>query len=393
MLSGGGARGAYEAGALRFVLHDLPRRAGQPVAARFVCGTSAGALNGTYVAAHTGNPNGVLGLSRLWQRLTIEQVYRFETMDMLRSPLRLLRGRVGDELSLVNASPLHALIRDQMPWDALDASLNSGRLEALVLAATEVASGRCCHFIDRRVPGPEVLLPEPDEIMVPTRMSAEHCLASAAIPFLFPPVTVGEQAMVDGGLRQNTPLTPALRLGADRVLVVGVKRPLSERPGPVRAIAPDQLSLTFLLGKALNALMLDPIERDLGRVERMNALLEWAIEEFGAEFADRLANRPAGKGAPYHVVRTLFLRPTEDLGQHAAAAWASGKVQCNRPTRMLLSGIASEEAEDEADLLSYLLFDRTYTGDLEALGYEDARRREEEIARFFDLGNVTSRGL
>ena len=118
-----------------------------------------------------------------------------------------------------------------------------------------------------------------------------------------------------------------------------------------------------------------------------------AIEEFGVEFADRLANRPVGKGTPYHVVKTLFLRPSEDLGQHAAAAWASGKVKCNRPTSMLLSSIATEEAEDEADLLSYLLFDHTYTGELEALGWEDARRREEEIARFFDLGNGPSKAI
>lgn len=386
VLAGGGARGAYEAGVLRFVMHELSRRSGEIISPRIVSGTSAGALNGTYVAACAGRPEGALELARIWQTLSIDRIYKFEAMDLLRSPLRLLGRQLGRELSLVDASPLHQLVRDEMPWADLSAALDRGLLEAIVVAATEVAAGRCYYFMDRRVPGPPIELPYPEERVIPTRLRPEHTLASAAIPFLFPPVNIDGEAFQDGGLRQNTPLTPALRLGARRLLVVGVKRALSERP-PDQTVAPENLSLTFLMGKALNALMLDPIEHELHRVERTNQLLAWGVETYGPDFLVRInAALNPGVASPWHPVETLFVRPSEDLGTMSAAAWRAGQVVANRPTRFLLSSIASQEDANEADLLSYLLFDKSYTGALEALGYEDAARREEALARFLGIG-------
>ncbi len=386
VLAGGGARGAYEAGVLRFVLHELPRRSGERIVPRVVSGTSAGALNGTYIAARCDDPAGALELARIWQTLTVDRIYRFEAVDLLRSPLRILGRKVGDELSLVDARPLHRLVREDLPWASLDRVLNDGTLHALVVAATEVAAGRCFYFMDRRVPGPPIELPYPEEKLVQTRIRAQHTLASSAIPFLFPPVDIDGDAFQDGGLRQNTPLVPALRLGASHLLVVGVKRPLSERP-PEHRVRPEALSLTFLMGKAMNALMLDPIERELHRVERINRILDFGTREYGPDFADKLnAALNPGTLTHYRSVSTLFVRPSEDLGQMSAAAWRAGKVRASRPTQFLLSRIASQEAEDEADLLSYLLFDHHYTGALEALGFEDAARQEESIARFLRLG-------
>ena len=386
VLSGGGARGAYEAGVLRFVVHELSRRSGEIVAPRLVSGTSAGALNGCYLAARSGDPAGALDLSRIYQSLKIERIYKFEAIDLLRTPFRLL-GRSGTR-SLVDASPLHRMVREDLPWASLDHALTHGPLEALVVAATEVGSGRCTYFVDRRRPGPPVQLPYPEEVVVETRFRAEHCLASAAIPFLFPPVEIDGESYQDGGLRQNTPMTPALRLGAERLLVVGVKRALSERPVE-RKVRPEELSLTFLAGKALNALMLDPIERELHRVERTNQILRWGVETYGPEFVDRFNQGcNGGKPAGWRAVQTLFVRPSADLGQMAAAAWRTGKVAASRPTRMFLGGIASEEPQDEADLLSYLLFDYHYTGALEQLGFEDASRQEEALARLLGLGDA-----
>jgi len=389
VLAGGGARGAYEAGVMRFVIHELSRRSGERVAPRIVCGTSAGALNGTYLAARCDDAQGALELARIWQTLTVERIYRFEATDLLRSPFRILGKGLGESQSLLDASPLHRLMREELPWAELERVLERGELHALVVAATEVAAGRCYYFMDRRAPGPPIALPYPEEILVPTRIRADHTLASAAIPFLFPPVSVDGEAFQDGGLRQNTPLTPALRLGASRLLVVGVKRalPSGDRPHPVR---PEALSLTFLIGKAMNALMLDPIERELHRVERINQILEWGTAEYGPDFADRLnAAVNPGTLTHYRSVGTFFVRPSEDLGRISAEAWRSGKVKTNRPTQFLLGRIASQEAEDEADLLSYLLFDHHYTGALEALGYEDAARQEEDLARFLGLGTAS----
>lgn len=392
VLAGGGARGAYEAGVLRFVIHELSRRSGEIISPRIVSGTSAGALNGTYIAATAGRPEGASELARIWQTLSIDRIYKFEAMDLLRSPLRLLGKQLGQELSLVDASPLHRLVREDMPWGQLSDALDRGILDAIVVAATEVAAGRCYYFMDRRVPGPPIDLPYPEEKVVPTRLQPHHTLASAAIPFLFPPVTIGGEAFQDGGLRQNTPMMPALRLGARRLLVIGVKRALSERPAHHR-VTPENLSLTFLMGKALNALMLDPIERELHRVERTNQLLAWGVETYGPEFLTRInAALNPNVASPWRVVQTHFVRPSEDLGSMSASAWRAGHVVANRPTRFLLSSIASQEAEDEADLLSYLLFDRSYTGALEALGFEDAARQEEALARFIGVGGPLQEG-
>lgn len=387
VLAGGGARGAYEAGVLRFILYELSRRAGERIAPRIVCGTSAGALNGSFIAARCDDPTGALDLARLWQTLTVDRIYKFEAMDLLRSPLRILGKAVGETLSLVDASPLHRLVSEELPWDSLRRVLESGALYALVVAATEVSAGRCFYFMDRRVPGPEIALPYPEEVLVPTRIGPEHTLASAAIPFLFPPVKIDGESFQDGGLRQNTPLTPALRLGASRLLVIGVKRALEVR-APAQRVRPEALTLTFLVGKAMNALMLDPIERELHRVERINQILDWGVREYGPEFADKLnAELNPGTLTHYRSVATHFVRPSEDLGRLSAEAWRAGKVRTNRPTNFLLARIASQESADEADLLSYLLFDHHYTGALEALGFEDAERQEEQLARFFGLGN------
>lgn len=387
VLAGGGARGAYEAGVLRFVVHELSRRSGEIVAPRIVCGTSAGAINGTYIGARTGSPEGATELSRFWQTLTVDRVYRFEAVDLLRSPLRMLGRAVGDSLSLVDATPIQKLVQEELPWRALDDVLNSGQLHALVVAATEVAAGRCFYFMDRRVPGTPIHLPYPEEVLVHSRIRARHTLASAAIPFLFPPVDIDGEAFQDGGLRQNTPLTPALRLGAHRLLVIGCKRALSEQP-PARRVSPADLSLTFLLGKAMNALLLDPIERELHRVERINQILTWGTREYGPDFVEKMnAALNPGLLTHYRVVDTLFVRPTRDLGELAAEAWRAGDVVANRPTKLLLSRIAAQETRDEADLLSYLLFDHHYTGELEALGFEDASKQEEALARFLGLGS------
>ncbi len=390
VLGGGGARGAYEAGVLRFIIHELSRRSGERISPRVVSGTSAGALNGTYIAARCDDPEGAVELARIWQTMTVDRIYRFEAIDLLRSPLRILGKAIGDTLSLVDARPLHQLIRDDLPWAALDRVLDRGMLHALVVAATEVSAGRCFYFMDRRVPGPPIVLPYPEEKLVHTRIRAEHTLASAAIPFLFPPVTIDGEAYQDGALRQNTPLVPALRLGARRLLVIGVKRALSQRP-PEHRVKPEALSLTFLAGKAMNALMLDPIERELHRVQRINQILDWGTRTYGPDFADRLnAELNPGYLTHYRSVSTLFIRPSEDLGQLSARAWRAGQIKANRPTTFLLSRVASQEAADEADLLSYLLFDHHYTAALEALGFEDAARQEETIARFLGLGDPVS---
>lgn len=386
VLAGGGARGAYEAGVLRYLFTELAPRLDRPVNLEIVCGTSAGALNGCWVAGYGPAEGAARELSRLWTDMHMEQIFRFTALDLLRSP-RQLWGQPGEgglQSSLLDASPLHALVRERMPWRGIQDRIASGMLHAVVVASTEVATGRLTLFV-QRAQAQAPLHSFDDQVRVrDTVLTAEHCLASAAIPFLFPPIRVDGRYYLDGALRQNTPLNPALRLGADRVLVVGVKRPFALENLAATEVEDRPPSLTFLIGKALNAVMLEPVERDLKDLQRWNAVLRWGRDTYGPDFLERLnaAVGPPGGGAPYRPVETLTLRPHEDLGALAAAAWRKAPLRANRATRMLIRLIAEGENPHEADTLSYLLFDRAYTAPLEELGYQDASHQAERLARF-----------
>jgi NTE family protein len=383
VLAGGGARGAYEAGVLRFILGDLPGRIGHPVSADLICGSSVGAINGSAIAAWNGSPEGPEELTDFWTSLACEDVYRFEALDLLRSPMRVLRGPASNEMAWVDARPLHTLMRETFPWQQLHDVIDSGRLQALVLTATEVSTGHCIQFIDGQV-DPDSIESHPGIRRVFSRMGPEHILASCAIPFLFPPVDIDGQPMVDGSLRQNTPLSPALRLGAEHILVVGTRQQKMEAVSTEDAQDLQDLPSTpALLGKALNALLLDPVHQDLARVDLINRILAFGTEEFGGDFVERLNTRLAETlTRRLRPVDTLCIHPSEDLGRMAAAAYDPKTIKATRGTKFMLSAVAGDS--QESDLLSYLLFDASYTKAVEDLGYNDAVARETEIIRFLE---------
>ena len=379
VLAGGGARGAYEAGVLRFILGELPKRIGHPIRAHLICGSSVGGLNGAAIGAWNGDPQGPTELSAFWSNLTVADIYRFEALDLLRSPMRLLRGPADNELAWVDARPLHGVMREFFPWQQLWDCIDDGRLRALVTTATDVHSGQIVQFIDGSVRGESVTGSRSVRTEY-TRIQPEHVLASCAIPFLFPPISIDGRAMVDGSLRQNTPISPALRLGAEHVLVVGTRFP---RP----ATGPDEdaplPSTPALLGKALNSLLLDPLHQDMAQIEFINGILDAGCAQYGPGFVDRINQTlKASTGRALRTVNTLSILPTEDLGRVAKANWKPKSVETTKGTRFMLSQIAG--SGEESDLLSYLLFDGSYTRVIEDLGFADAERRETEIIRFFE---------
>ena len=383
VLSGGGARGAYEAGVARYLACNLaPKIGGLPF--RIACGTSIGAAQVAWLAGHGFSSASARRLSAIWQTLTTDQVFHFEAMDLLKSPAQLFRrGRQRAGSSLVDPRPMHRLIRSLFPAKGLRRRLSSGALTALSVSTTRVSDGLSVRFVDHSEQEWRAYHSPPTVSVRGARITADHVLASAAIPFIFPPVAVDGSFYVDGSLRQNTPLTPALRLGSERILVLGCKAPFQPAPEP-EGTDEQTPNLFYLLGKALDALMLDPVSQDLDRVEAMNRMLDWGTRTYGPDFIDRMnADLTPAAGHPYRLVRTHLVHPREDLGRVAAAAFRTGEASLNRATRMLLSTIAAREGEEDADLLSYLLFDRTYTGELERLGWEDARDSEAELVRFF----------
>jgi NTE family protein len=395
VLSGGGARGAYEVGVLRYIRERLGIDAHFDV----ITGTSVGAINGAYIAATCDRPRGqARALQRVWSQLTIERVYDFG-WPQLRSLPRVLFGRGlpktphgGRVGGLVDSTALERLVREQIPWRRLTENLARGHLQAFSVTATEVSTGVSTVFIQtgrRRVePWPEGT----NEAVVRTGITASHTLASAAIPVLFPAVKIGDQFFVDGALRHNTPLRPALRLGAKRLLVIGLRH--AETPAERRARQRSEAETIypnafFLLGKLLNSLMLDKVESDLERIEQTNRTLTAGAREFGPEFATRLS-AAVGREDPWHPVETLTIQPSQDIGRIAWEVVRDTRLRSSGgviPVMIRRSVEFDERAErGESDLASYVLFDPEFINRLIELGYADGARHHEQLLHLFREG-------
>jgi len=395
VLSGGGARGAYEAGVLAHlferVLPQLPRGTEFDV----VSGTSVGAIHAAYAAASAGMPprERAARLAETWTEMRVGDVVRLSVTDLLGVPLRALgMSRLGRRTGgasrtevmggLVDVSPLERIVQERIPWDALGEQLRSGRGRALCVSCTEVRSGRCTVFLDGPLADPTPWSFDPNAQAIRGVVTSTHVRASAAIPFLFPAVRVGERFYVDGGLRLNTPLSPALRLRCDRGVVLALKyrRPPEAPPPEFPEAAITQPA--FLLGKVLDTLMLDQLEVDLHRLELVNAILAQGTAVYGPEFGSKInAAVREQRGVGYRQVDSVVVRPSEDIGRLAARCYREGRRQGELGTlpTLLTRAALRGTPEDEADLLSYLFFDRAFTGPLVDLGREDARRQEDAL--------------
>ena len=399
VLSGGGARGAYEAGVLRYVFEKLPDRLGYVPRFDLYCGTSVGAVHACFLAAHADDPpEGARGLAAVWDEMSFSTVYSFGLADAFsfsRTLLGFVRGSPVDTggnpsriHGLLNTEPLERLVIQRIPWRRLRRNLRNGTVRGLSVSATEIATGRTVVFVDnreRRVPS---WTRDPMQVARWSRIGPEHALASAAIPFLFPAVRVAGSYYCDGGLRQITPLAPALRLGANRVLVVGLRAKPPEQPRPVE---PERLkhflSAGFLFGKVLNALLIDPIDYDLGHMRVLNELLRVGVAEFGPEYLERVNRSVAAqRGLGFRLVEDCLIRPSQDIGGIAARHVARLRRGPSRSWigSMALRTLTRGSPEDEADLMSYLLFDGEFASELIALGMHDAGEAESDLVRFFE---------
>ncbi len=398
VLSGGGARGAYEAGILSYLFLDLPARLGRAVHFDIVSGTSVGGIHACYVAAWQQEPQAFARLLDIWRSLSLDRVFRVGPADLIRVPWQLLGFSVTRPLlpatrdlpqrlpGLFDTSWLESIVLENIAWKSIHRNIDGGNVQALALAATEIVTGRSVVFADTHSGSIPQWPHDPFVVARPTRLGPPHALASAAIPLLFPAVRIEHAYYCDGGLRLNTPLAPALRLGAEKVLVIGLRHPRTpdEQDRLARRREANFSRPAYLVGKALNALLLDRIEYDIERLRLFNRILETGCRVYGSEFMDRI-NEPiiSERGAPYRIVRDFTLRPSTDLGELAAECLKERRA---RGLRDWVSRNVVRYVErgtlGEADLLSYLFFDRSYTERLVTIGRRDAEQASDALVQF-----------
>jgi len=395
VLSGGGARGAYEAGVLSYLFEHVYPVLPPDFEFDILSGTSVGAIHAAYVAAsaHMSGPQRADRILGTWRNMVMGDVLNLSATDLVGIPLRALgvkqlsqRLRAGAEVvgGLVDLTPLERLVAERIPWAHLRDNLAKPRPGALCISCTEIRTGRVTVFMDGALADPRPWSFDPIAQAVTAEITDRHVRASAAIPFLFPAVRIGERYYVDGGLRMNTPLSPALRLGAHGVLVVGLKH--TEAAVETARAYPEEIITqpAFLLGKVLDALLLDQLEYELRRVDLVNAWIERGTRVYGDEFLEKINSAVRElRGVGYRHVATQMIRPSEDLGRVAAECY---RRRCGARVLGVLPALLARLAiggtpPDEADLLSYIYFDRCFTTRLIEMGREDARRKHDEILR------------
>lgn len=392
VLSGGGARGAYEAGVVAGLMEVLkPKRAPFDV----LCGTSVGALNAAYLASYAHMPDmNAPGLISQWQALDLNRHLKFDirgvlgrkraSVSMPPSAAAEPRGPRFVGRSMLHTGAIDELVEHAVQWDRLRENVASGAVRALIVAALHITSGKTTVFAEMAGGASFKGTRDPRRTPVVGPISAEHILASAAIPLLFPARRVGTEYYCDGAMRYNTPIAPAIRAGAERLVVISL---LSEIPQELDDIPLAQRlaayqSPVFLIGKVLNALLLDPLNYDLQILDRFNRLI--ATLEVALTHDEMLrvnAMLEENRGLAYRKVDTLVFRPSKDIGRMARER--SKHIKSSMFSTWLLARTATLGALWESDLLSFILFDKGFAHELIQLGRDDTVARAAEIRRFF----------
>ncbi|MCB1695352.1 MAG: patatin-like phospholipase family protein [Halioglobus sp.] len=372
VLTGGGARAAYQVGVLKAAAELLPKRAHNPFS--IITGTSAGAVNAVALGASANNFRlAVKKVERIWSNLHVEQVYKAGYRDLCGAVLRLVASLfhqgigLRKPLSLLNSDPLAELLSQVIDFGDLERRLEGGLLDAIGVTASSYASGESVTFYQSNLGGN--ILPEWRQARrrgVATRLGINHLLASSAIPTLLPAARIGDAYYGDGALRQVAPISAAIHLGAERIMVVGVSGN-PNRP-PTESHERHSPSLARMVGHVFNSAFIDALENDMEHVTRINELVGVILNE-----------NPHASTGGLKLVDFLCINPSVEINGLVARHMGS----LPRAMRRVLRMTGATPAGGGTSMASYLLFEGAFCRELIACGYRDAMAQEEALMQFF----------
>ncbi len=367
VLSGGGARAAYQVGVLKAVCELLPAQQASPF--QVFCGTSSGALNVTRLACHAENFAGsVQALELLWSELKSRDVHRVGYCHLLNSALKLLasffhHGKpAGHSLSLLDNTPLREMLEQHIDLQRLEVMINQGHLHALCISALGYSSGRNLFFFQG---GKEIQPWNASKRQgVNCQVKYDHIMASMALPTIFPSVRINREYFGDGALRQTAPLSAALHLGADRLFVIGVTGGAGK--APERELVVHSPTLAQVMGQLINSAFIDSLNEDMTMLKRFNSMAECMSES-------------QRKQLQIKPVKLLVIEPTVKFDQLAAQY-----IKYLPRSMQTLLRITGADLSDSSNLASYVLFEKEYCKELIRYGYADGMRQADEILDFFN---------
>lgn len=370
ILTGGGARAAYQVGVLKALAEWLPDNARNPFPV--LAGTSAGSINTALLAAGAQDfRQAVKHLDALWSNLSIERVFKADFMSMLRSSGRWLlwlimmrRARFAPK-SLLDNSPLRDMLAEEIDFPEIQRSIDSGALDAVAITAASYASARSVTFFQGKFGLVSWSRTRRDGVMQPLHL--EHVMASIALPLLFPAVKVGAEYFGDGSMRQGAPLSPPIHLGANRLLVIGTRNEDPNTRNYSEKISYP--SFGEIGGFVLDSLFMDSLYTDIERLRRVNELIR------------QLGGRASGSVQPLREIDVTVLVPSEDIREITQRHYR--RLPRTMKTWLRFFGASGSKA---TQLSSYLLFESAFCRELIELGYHDAKVREGQLREFVDPG-------